>query len=272
MLDQLDSSDWCALVELRDHLLSLPPSEPEALAEELLAGVAQVVGAEHAYLVVAHRNDDTLLALEADPLKGWRPTFYTMRGPHGHVSKAAADEWVASGRLLEDPLVQEAVAEAGSGTRVLGPVLLEEHPDSPTTELYRRIGLGSKIRGACTLGPRTEVWLGASRRADDEALGTFEAQLLEAALRELSVVLRRCALLCGALGAAKPLTPREQEVLAGLVGGQSARQIADRLELKETSVRQVANVIYRKFDVGSRAELALFWLQGEPPGRELATE
>src|SRR5690606_10037876 len=152
MLDQLDSSDWCALVDLRDRLLALPPSEPEALAEALLSGMAEMMGTEHAYVIVGHRMDGTLLELEQDPLKGWRPIFYTMHGPTGHLTKAAADDWVASGKLLHDPLVQESVAEAGTGTRVLGPVLVEEHADSLTGQLYRRIGLGSKIRGACTLG------------------------------------------------------------------------------------------------------------------------
>lgn len=57
--------------------------------------------------------------------------------------------------------------------------------------------------------------------------------------------------------AARPsLTPREQEIVQGILDGCTNRAIATRLGIREQTVRNALTVVYEKFDVGSRLELA----------------
>jgi DNA-binding CsgD family transcriptional regulator len=51
------------------------------------------------------------------------------------------------------------------------------------------------------------------------------------------------------------LSPREQQVLGCLLGGDSEKQIARRLGISSSTVHGYVRRIYRLFDVHSRGEL-----------------
>lgn len=57
------------------------------------------------------------------------------------------------------------------------------------------------------------------------------------------------------------LTPAEQEVALLLIKGLSTREIADLRSTREATVRQQAQVVYRKAGLQGRAELAAFFLE-----------
>jgi DNA-binding NarL/FixJ family response regulator len=61
------------------------------------------------------------------------------------------------------------------------------------------------------------------------------------------------------------LTPRERQVLEGLVDGLSEKQVATRLELSTQTVHSYIKQLYRKLHVRSRAELVRHTLRDEPP-------
>lgn len=54
------------------------------------------------------------------------------------------------------------------------------------------------------------------------------------------------------------MTPREQEVLALLAGGLSNRDLAQRLQLKESTVKRHVGSILEKLGLNNRAEAAAF--------------
>jgi DNA-binding CsgD family transcriptional regulator len=53
----------------------------------------------------------------------------------------------------------------------------------------------------------------------------------------------------------EPLSPRLRETLAYLMEGHSEKQVAMRMGLSHTTVHQYVTMLYRRFDVQSRAEL-----------------
>lgn len=59
------------------------------------------------------------------------------------------------------------------------------------------------------------------------------------------------------------LSPREQQILQGLVAGGSASQIASQLGLQIESVRSYVKNVYQKLRVHSRAELLARFARGE---------
>ena len=54
------------------------------------------------------------------------------------------------------------------------------------------------------------------------------------------------------------LTPRERDLVRGVVEGQTNREMARELGLTEQSVRNGLSTVYQKAHVRNRLELALF--------------
>ena len=54
------------------------------------------------------------------------------------------------------------------------------------------------------------------------------------------------------------LTPRERDIVRGVVAGRTNRELARELGLKEQSVKNVLSTVYLKCQVRNRLELALF--------------
>ena len=60
-----------------------------------------------------------------------------------------------------------------------------------------------------------------------------------------------------------PLSPKEHEVVIGLVDGLSYKMIADRLQVKLDTIRSHIRNIYKKLQVNSKAEVIAKSLKGE---------
>lgn len=57
------------------------------------------------------------------------------------------------------------------------------------------------------------------------------------------------------------LTPRERDLVRGIIEGRTNREIARELGLTEQSVRNVLSTVYQKCQVRNRLELALLALR-----------
>jgi DNA-binding CsgD family transcriptional regulator len=58
------------------------------------------------------------------------------------------------------------------------------------------------------------------------------------------------------------LSPRERQVMIFLLGGDSQKEVARRLQLSEHTVGDYVKHIYSKFSVSSRSELLAHFLAG----------
>ena len=54
------------------------------------------------------------------------------------------------------------------------------------------------------------------------------------------------------------LTPRERDVVRGVMAGRTNREIASEVDLGEQAVKNLLSTVYQKCHVRGRLELALF--------------
>jgi two-component system nitrate/nitrite response regulator NarL len=64
-------------------------------------------------------------------------------------------------------------------------------------------------------------------------------------------------------GEPNELTPRERDVLRGIIDGRTNREIANDLGLTEQAIRNVLSTIYAKCHVRNRLELGLLAVRKE---------
>jgi two-component system, NarL family, response regulator DevR len=57
------------------------------------------------------------------------------------------------------------------------------------------------------------------------------------------------------------LTSRERQIVRLVSMGKTNREIADELSLAEGTVKEYISRLFRKLDVDSRTELAIWWLR-----------
>jgi len=61
------------------------------------------------------------------------------------------------------------------------------------------------------------------------------------------------------------LTPRERDVVRGIVAGRTNKEMARELGIKEQGIKNLLCVVYQKCHVRSRLELAMFALRHHFP-------
>jgi len=86
----------------------------------------------------------------------------------------------------------------------------------------------------------------------------------ESALRKRQMLADLCRLIAAQVGAGAParglsadplLSPRHQQTLEHLLGGDSEKEVAARLKLSPNTVHVYVKALYRHFSVSSRGEL-----------------
>jgi len=58
------------------------------------------------------------------------------------------------------------------------------------------------------------------------------------------------------------LTPRERDVVRGIVNGRTNREIAAALGITQQAVKNVLSIVYQKCNVRNRLEMALYAVRG----------
>ena len=126
--------------------------------------------------------------------------------------------------------------------------------------MLRRFGLRDRMLSLFPIDERNLLFLGFDRRLGGEMFNQNEGDVALGAAYMFAPIFRAWALTFGYADGYEQLTPREVDVLGGLLDGQSESEIAADLGLKPGSVHQVVLRVYSKFQVGGHAELTQLWL------------
>lgn len=93
-----------------------------------------------------------------------------------------------------------------------------------------------------------------------------EVKLVGDALRGVAELHRRLLLGQGLLTSDKPLSPMERQILDGLLGGGTEKEIAEGTGQKPATLHKYVTALYARFGVKSRAGLMALWLDGGAKG------
>lgn len=253
----LPSDRQTRLHALWDALADFPSGQMEAARQHLLRELCALLDADNAMWsgVVRLAHPDL-----NDPLGGWRMPVMTYLHPLPGIDDTIRDYQ----QSYEDGPDMKSVrfhAQAGRFRVLLMADLVE--PEWFESDFYRRF-----FREG--MNAVDVMFVGAPVNADTEAGLAFyrsetrftreDCALAEQALRSLRWLQRQLLLGHGLLLADAPLTPVEQQVLQLLLQGKSSKQIAAGLEHSPNTTNEYLRRLYRKFGVGSRAELMALWL------------
>jgi DNA-binding CsgD family transcriptional regulator len=232
----------------------------DAAIRELLRMLCELMLAREASALLAGKTDDP----RAAPIDGWvpmRPFF--LEEPDEHARALVKQYLQQPERWASNEYTQVIVRQPG----VPRVVLREEAVGDPSWETdasyewMKLCGLTDRIVGAAPLGRDLELWLVVDRGGGSPPFDHEDKANLLRALELLLPVGRNLALSYGLATGASPLSPREHDVLRGLLGGRSEADLSDDLGLSRHTVHEYVGAVYRKFSVRGLHELLTLWLR-----------
>jgi DNA-binding CsgD family transcriptional regulator len=244
---------------LWDELADFGAAQADAALDHLLAGLCGFVDAQNATWIGAVRMADIV---PGDPARGWRPRVVRQLRPSPQVMAATKEQI----KMLEQGSVDETtirnVSLAGRfRVNRLADLVSPAWFDSAYYHVYY-LGVGNAdgIWAGIPINEDAECYFGVFRDGDRPRFTPEERDLVAYALRGLKWFHRRQMLGHGLTVANAPLTAAEREVLGGLLGGLSEKQIAAARRQSPHTTHEYVTSIYRKFGVGNRAALMALWL------------
>lgn len=134
-------------------------------------------------------------------------------------------------------------------------------------ERHKRVGIDDYIISIQRL-PFGDMWhsLWIHRAADDPGFGRRDWWIVRCVHEEIGKLIGN-SLASAAEPRISDLTPRQRDVLDGLLEGLAEKQLAGRLGVVRATVHEHVLAVYRHFEVGSRAELLALFVGREPPNR-----
>lgn len=221
--------------------------------------------ADNAFWIGAVRLMDGAAAHE-DPLSGWRLGSIQSLIP-GQTLRTRE----AARKLTNDPdqASRSIAAQAGAFRAYRlsagGWLDLDAYRKSAHFEArYRQQGVIDRIWVVFPVNADAESYVCIDRHGEGQGFGEAEVDLVARTLRGIKWFHRQLLLSHGLGVGEGALTEAEREVLQALLSGSTEKEIAARMHLTPGSVHQYAVRIYRKLEVGSRAELMSLWLSGRP--------
>ncbi len=219
--------------------------------------IARAVGATSGFVGVSVR----LRPRRDDPLEGWRlPVFYAI-GAKSREEAVAVEQELREETYVNDAVVRAVIRDSGRH-RVYHDPDPRKPPGRPNTldeKYWTMLGLVDRLKLVYEVSDRVALHFGFDRTAGAEHFTARERGLLEDVLLGLGPWARRVALIHGFLEDQQPLSPRERDIACALLGHATVKQIAAQLDISEPRARELVRAVYRKLDVGSRAELASEW-------------
>lgn len=247
------------LHRLWDALADCEAAKPDVALDLLLSSLCELVDAQNANWIGAVRLADVV---PVDPVHGWRPRYVHYLHAFEAVTRRAAELT----RMLEagvvDVTAMKNVALAGRFrcNRLVDLAPPEWFESDYYRVFYRDVGHVDVIWSGCPVSADAEVYFGLFRDGKHPPFTPGERDTVAAALRGLRWFHRQTLLSRGLLVAEAPLTAAERDVLRGLLGGRTEKQIAADLNQSPNTTHSHVGSIYRKFGVRNRAALMALWL------------
>lgn len=171
-------------------------------------------------------------------------------------------------RLITDPTKTEIMQggiirrQANQQTVTLSPQEIV-HPDHQQAGLdcWAEAGLGDCMIGLYPVGPNVYSGIGLHRRRGRPPFTERERAIVQLVIEQVDW-LHHYGTEVEASKKVLRLTGRQRQVLLLLMGGDSQRQIALKMQLSEHTVGDYIKEIYRRFGVNSRGELFAHFISG----------
>ncbi len=259
----IQEKDLRVIERLWGELGEFPASASGVAQEHCFRALARLVGAENVFWVASRLEQP---AHAGDRLRGWRirAIRHLYHDERRDRLLASAVHHVASG--LPEPHTEAMAAGAG----VTRAFLRQEIVDLRTwnrswivNETLRPLGIVDRLVGAHVVDAAHESYLGLDR-GPGRPFGARERNLLRLFLAGAPRFHRDILRARGLINCAKPLSPREHQVLQLLLTHLTEKQIAAELGLGWRTVHDHAVSIFRKFGIRRRTGLMALWLDGHP--------
>ena len=240
-------------------LMELPPAAPN----HYLAASLELIGA-----TIACREGFGLLSVRVvdepnDPLLGYRMMNLWLAGPRTVAKPAFTDAVMQNpDAITYDPFFQE-IARAHGTCRTYhrpDPRTVPGLENSLEAHLMHAIGARDLIKLVRPCSAGVEVIIGFHRFTDEAAFSERDEQVLAQLNEGLALWGHRVALLHGFGGDYQPLTARETEMAALLLGASAQKTHAEALEISQPRAAEITREVHRKLGTGNRAELQRMWM------------
>ena len=262
---------WCdqdTVIQLWQELMEFPASSPQEALEHCLRALARQIGAVNATWVGAAREKDWERKNPFDPLLGWRPHICVTLCPTDAWQRAHEVAMDAVRHNYMDPQTVALASRFGQNRCFLRDEVVSDRDwkrDRINREVLAPLGIGHRLIGASATAPGAESYLIFDRESGGRGFNARERDLLAFFLRGSTLLHRELLQMHGLLNAARPLSPRERDVLRLLLTGISEREIAGALGLTPATTHQYVVALLRNFGTHSRTELMSQWLRRLAP-------
>ena len=250
---------------LWDELADFGPAAQREALSHCMQGICDAVGAQNSFWIGAVRMVNGNAAT-VDPMYGWRArciqalhTTFTgnperMKGARKFDTQDPGE----TSRVAASGAGQFRVLSLGTGIVDLAAFSLTEHYDF----FYRQTGIADRIWAIFPVSADTESYFIFDTHDAGRCFDARELQHVADVLRGLKWFHRQLLLSHGVGIVDVSLTKAEHRVIPLLLSGDAEKRIADKLELKPSTLHQYATSIYRKFGVRGRSEFMAIWLRG----------
>lgn len=245
-----------------DSLADCDASQVEQTRAQLLGGLCQLVGSNHAALVGVVRMASSA---PDDPVAGWRLRLTH----HLHTSPVIQEASRAQIRLVAEGQYDASVIAnlQGAGTfranRLCDLVAPEWFDGEYYRDWYLKMDRVDCLWVCAPVNEHVEIGYGVYRTCSQQPFTEIERDTLAYALRGLRWLHRQQMLNYGLQLVAEPLTDLEQRILGALLGGKTDKQIAAELQQSPYTTQEYVARLLRKYGVPNRTSLIALWL-GKP--------
>jgi DNA-binding CsgD family transcriptional regulator len=177
------------------------------------------------------------------------------------TSRAAWEAWMGRVEPGDHPAAPRLAERTRAGEAACRRELLTDREwyDSSFYDWFRESGLDDGMLCMTTGRGGAVLFLSSARVLGDRPFAARDAKLLGFVQTELARHLGRS--LATSDDAASRLSPRLRQTLDCLLDGDGEKQAALRMGLSLATIREYVQVLYRRFDVTTRAELMAQFLR-----------